>query len=263
MTIGNISFLHIDNHRIVSTILMEANLQTSIFTCLRHNIDGERLCREGDGVVDGGHRGHELVAIGTFVIDIHHLAVREVRVGDGNRHRLTGLGLPLGSAVVDGDVVCSEHLFAVRGSALHRHSIHLRRCGHLPGDRKLHLAAIGGEHLRALHRRSMVSHAAGHRVVAVVLCPYGGLESYQQHKHKAERTCKMLSHLHRPATWFHLGFRALIYRCRFSHNVLIFIFNFNYLSISHSTRPDSSSPSSLTFRPHKEKPPQNRIYTQY
>ena len=81
------------------------------------------------------------------MIHVHQLAIHEVRVGDGDHHRLAGLGLPLGIAVVDGNVVGPEHLLALRHRALHRHGVHLRRRGHLPGDGELHLPAVGGERL--------------------------------------------------------------------------------------------------------------------
>ena len=118
-------------------------------------------------MVSRGDRGHELVAVGALVVDIHHLAVREVRVGDGDRHRLAGLGLPLGSAVVDGDVVGTEHLLPLRGRALHRDSVHLRLGWHLSGNRELHLTAVGGQHLRALH--VVVCHTAGHAIPGLVV----------------------------------------------------------------------------------------------
>ena len=204
----------------LSVRLHKRHRETGIAAGLRHNIHRERLGGESDHTILDSHRGHKLVAVGTLVIDIHHLSVSEARVGNGDRHRLTSLGLPFGTAVVDGDVVGTEHLLAVRGGALHRHGVHLRLRGHLPGDGELHLAAVGGEHLRTLHRRGLVSHAAGRRVVAVVLRPCGRLESRQHHQHKAECQGNVFSHgLVRAVVGFHQVLSAWICHCRICHDV--------------------------------------------
>ena len=90
-------------------------------------------------MVGRGDRGHKLVAVGALVVDVQQLAVRKVGVGNGDHHRLALLRLPVGIAVVNGNVVGALHLLALRHGALHLGGTHRGLLGHLAHHLELRL----------------------------------------------------------------------------------------------------------------------------
>ena len=143
--INRVQSFYINSHD-TAVNLMEVNLQTGTGTALRHDIHGERTCGEGDLAIYRSDGGHEIKAIGSFVIDIQLHAVIEISIRDGHHNRLVSLGLPNLVAILDSDVIGTLHLLALYGRALHlghrdlgglrhlaRHSN--VRCGHLFGNR--------------------------------------------------------------------------------------------------------------------------------
>ena len=192
-------------------------------------------------MVDGGNHGHQLFAVGTFVIHVHQPAVHKVGVGDGDHHRLSLLRLPLGAAVLDGDVIRAKHLLALRHSALHGGGVHLRGGGHLAGDGEGELPSVGGG--EALGQRHGARHGvllgggvriAARRLVAVVLRRHHRGEPCEQHEQEAQRQGEMFPHLlARAVALFHQAVYNPISHCRILHDVkfLIYIFTiFFFLS---------------------------------
>ena len=146
--------------------LVEVHLQAGTLTTFRHNIHRETLSREGDGVVGRGDRGHKLVAVGALVIDVQQLAVRKVGVGNGDHHRLVLLRLPVGIAVVNGNVVGALHLLALRQGALHLGGTHRGLLGHLAHHLELGLRdlLLDGARLVGLRRTAVLRHHRRHHV---------------------------------------------------------------------------------------------------
>ena len=194
----NIIRLH-HNGSCFTTCLHKRHRQTGITTALGHNIHGEASGGEGDGVVGRGDRGHELIAVGAFVIDVQRLTVRKVGVGNGDHHRLALLGLPVGIAILNGNVVGALHLFALRHGALHLGGLHLRLGRHLAHHLKVSLRdlLLDGARLVGLRRTTVLRH---HR---------------RRHIHRSEKEQKSKDRQQK-ALHFSLG------RCT-SHTFCIFI----------------------------------------
>ena len=208
------------------------------------------MCREGDGVVGRGDRGHKLVAVGALVVNIHQLAVGEVGVGEGDHHRLSLLRLPLGAAVLDGDVIRAKHLLALRHGALHGGGVHLRGGGHLAGDGEGELPSVGGG--EALGQRHGARHGVllgggvritARRLVAVVLRRHRGGEPCEQHEQEAQCQGEMFAHvLVRAGVVFHQAVYNPISSCRICHDVIILILYFYYFLLSHFLTRRGSQP---------------------
>ena len=247
---GKISLLHINDYWITCAVLVETHLQTSIIARLGHDIHRERLCQKCDGVVSRGNYVHQFVTVGSLVIDIHQLAINKVRVGDGDRHRLAALGLPLGIAVLNGNIVGAKHLLALRHGALHRGGVHLRGGGHLAGDGEGELPSVGGG--EAFGQRHGARHGVllgggvritARRLVAVVLRRRRGSEPCEQHEQEAQCQGEMFPHLLvRAVVVFHQAVYNPISSCRICHDVIILILYFYYFLLSHFLTRRGSQP---------------------
>ena len=138
--IQGVGRLHVIGDRITGD-LHKVHLQAGVLVTSGHNIDGKRVCREGDGVVGRGDRGHKFVAVGTLVIDVHQLAVHERGIRDGHQRRLPFLRLPLGVTVCHGDVVGTDDRIASQIGALHGCCRHLGQGGEVSLDREVERAS--------------------------------------------------------------------------------------------------------------------------
>ena len=74
--------------------------------------------------------------------DIKQLSVGEARVSDGDRCRLSSLGLPRLTVLGYGDVVCTIELFALGSGALHGGCVHRGSRGHSAGNREGELPSV-------------------------------------------------------------------------------------------------------------------------
>ena len=144
---GHINPLHINGHHIAAH-LVEVHLQASLITgasFLTHNIHGEGACGEGNGVVGGGHIGHELQTVGALVVNGERGAIVEGGVGDGHLHGLSGCGLPSAAPFGNGNVIRAESVPAVRHRAGHRGGAHARVVGQLARHGKVHRRTTLGD----------------------------------------------------------------------------------------------------------------------
>ena len=126
----NVGGLHIEGGNLRGAIL-KRHLETVLVVAFPHDIHGEGVGGEGDGAVLGHHSGHELGALGALVIDVEELAVHKLGVGKRHQDGVAGVGLPLVSAIGDGDVVGGHGGLAVGGVGPHGHGLHGGRHGHI------------------------------------------------------------------------------------------------------------------------------------
>ena len=238
--IQGVGRLHVIGDRITGDLL-KVHLQAGIFVTSGHDIDGKRVCREGDGVVGRGDRGHKFVAFGTLVIDVHQLAIYKRGVRDGHQRGLPFLRLPLGVTVRHGDVVRTDDRFSSQIGALHGRCRHRGQGGEVSLDREVERApAVCGMTLARHHFPHLGSlvRLVVHERLALVLRHGKRVDTHQQHKHDAEEICERFSHrLWHTVNFFHLGIKALVHDCRFSHNVYTFYLLFLISHFCASLKP--------------------------
>ena len=206
-----IRFLHINRHDTTAR-QVEVHLQTRIIAGLGHNIDGEGVCGKDDFTVLWSHRGHKLKAVGTLMPHVHQLAVREIRVGDGDHRRLSGLRLPFVPVLGDGDVIRAIELLAPCRGTSHGSGAHRYTRRHLAGDREGELPSVGGSDV-SIHRDlpSVGKRSCSMDVVALRQCDLAlrhGTEPHtKNHHHNAQNKTNLQS-----------------FRVDFFHNMFFYFF---------------------------------------